>query len=53
MRGHRDVAIVTLLCLAFTFVTILFLKLAEPTGGLASGEAGHGITPFEVLRRCG
>src|SRR5215510_997980 len=34
MRDHRDVAIVTLLCLAFSCVTILFLKLAEPTGGV-------------------
>jgi hypothetical protein len=34
MRDDRDVAIVTLLFLAFTCVTILFLKLAEPTGGV-------------------
>jgi hypothetical protein len=34
MRDYRDVAIVTLLFLAFTCVTIVFLKLAEPTGGV-------------------
>jgi hypothetical protein len=34
MRDYRDVAIVTLLFLAFTCVTILFLKLADPTGGV-------------------
>jgi len=34
MRDDRDVAIVTLLLLAVTGVTILILKLAEPTGGL-------------------
>jgi hypothetical protein len=30
----RDVAIIVLLLIAVTFVTILLLKLAEPTGGL-------------------
>ena len=34
MRDNRDVAIVVLLLLAVTCVTILILKLAEPTGGL-------------------
>jgi len=34
MRDDRDVAIVTLLSIAFTGVTILFLRLAEPTGGV-------------------
>jgi len=34
VHDDRDVAIVTLLLLAITCVTILFLKLAEPTGGL-------------------
>jgi hypothetical protein len=34
MGDDRDVAIVVLLLLAVTCVTILFLKLAEPTGGL-------------------
>ena len=34
MRDDRDVAIVVLLLLAVTCVTILILKLAEPTGGL-------------------
>ena len=34
MRDDRDVAIVTLLLLAVTFVTILLLKLAESAGGL-------------------
>ena len=34
MHDDRDAAIVTLLLLAVTCVTILFLKLAEPTGGL-------------------
>lgn len=30
----RDVAIIVLLLIAVTFVTILLLRLAEPTGGL-------------------
>jgi hypothetical protein len=34
MRDDRDVAIVVLLLLAVTCVTILFLKLAEPSDGL-------------------
>jgi hypothetical protein len=34
MRDDRDVAIVVLLLLAVTCVTILFLKRAEPSGGL-------------------
>jgi hypothetical protein len=34
VRDDRDVAIVTLLLVAVTFVTILLLKLAESTGGL-------------------
>ena len=34
MGDDRDVAIVVLLLLAVTCVTILFLKLAEPSGGL-------------------
>ena len=34
MRDDRDVAIVTLLLVAVTFVTILLLKVAESTGGL-------------------
>jgi hypothetical protein len=34
VRDDRDVAIVVLLLLAVTCVTILILKLAEPTGGL-------------------
>jgi len=34
VRNDRDVAIVTLLLVAVTFVTTLFLKLAESTGGL-------------------
>ena len=33
MHDDRDVAMVTLLLLAVTCVMILFLKLAEPTGG--------------------
>ena len=48
MHDDRDAAIVTLLLLAVTCVTILFLKLAEPTGGLAEmpfprvdAEYGH------------
>ena len=34
VRDDRDVAIVTLLLVAVTFVTIVLLKLAESTGGL-------------------
>jgi hypothetical protein len=34
MRDDRDVAIVVLLLLAVTCVTILFLKLAEPSDAL-------------------
>ena len=34
MRDDRDVAIVTLLLVAVTFVTIVLLKLAESTDGL-------------------
>ena len=34
MRDDRDVAIVVLLLLAVTCVTILMVKLVEPTGGL-------------------
>ena len=34
VRYNRDVAIVTLLLVAVTFVTILLLKLAESAGGL-------------------
>ena len=34
MRDDRDVAIVVLLLLAVTCVTILMLKLVEPTGVL-------------------
>ncbi len=34
MRYDRDAAIVTLLVLVVTCATILFLKLAEPTGGM-------------------
>jgi hypothetical protein len=34
VRDDRDVAVVVLLLLAVTCVTILILKLAEPTGGL-------------------
>ena len=33
-RHDRDVAIVTLLLVAVTFVTIWLLKLTESTGGL-------------------
>jgi hypothetical protein len=32
--GHGGVAIVALLLVAATLVTIMFLKVAEPTGGL-------------------
>src|SRR5262245_44297051 len=34
VRDNGDVAIVVLLLIAVTCVTIFFLKLAEPTGGL-------------------
>jgi hypothetical protein len=34
MRDYRDVAIVMLLLLAVTCVTILFLKLADPSDSL-------------------
>jgi hypothetical protein len=34
VRDDRDVAIVTLLLVAVTFVTIVLLKLAESTGGV-------------------
>jgi hypothetical protein len=34
MRDDRDVAIVVLVLLAVTYVTILFLELAEPTSSL-------------------
>ena len=34
MRDDRDAVIVTLLLITITGVTILFLRLAEPTGSL-------------------